>query len=62
MQPVYDALQNASSYPVGFVFSSISWENILIGLVPSGVKGIVAILGNTCNQTEMYELTSYHVS
>jgi hypothetical protein len=46
---------------VGYLVAMVAWDRYVANLLPSGVRGIKAILSNTCNQTYTYDLNGKRV-
>jgi class 3 adenylate cyclase len=57
LTPVYERLGNKSSDVVGAFVSTVAFDRYLADLLPDRVRGIFAILKNTCGQEYSYELT-----
>jgi hypothetical protein len=51
-QPVYSEISGTEM--VGVVFAVVAWDRYLANLLPTGVKGIHAVLQNTCEQSYTY--------
>jgi hypothetical protein len=62
LQPVFEELNNDDSRLVGFMASVVAWDRYVSHLLPDGVKGIVAVLRNTCGQNFTYLLDGEFVS
>lgn len=61
VQPVFDEINEFDGKMVGFLSSIVSWDRFLANLLPDGVKGITAVLRNTCNESFTYELEGRRV-
>jgi hypothetical protein len=61
-QPVYRGLEKWSEDVVGYIFSVVAWDNYLVDLLPEGVRGIIVVLRNHCDQSITYELSGKNVS
>jgi class 3 adenylate cyclase len=56
LQPVYARLNDDGAPMVGFIEAIVPWDRYLANLLPAGVKGICAVLKNTCGQQFTYTL------
>ena len=54
--PVFENLSNDSSI-VGFILSSIDWEEFLAGAFTSDINGVVVVIRNNCNQSLSFEIS-----
>lgn len=61
-QPVFKELHDPKSDLVGILQSVVPWDSYLQNLLPTGVKGIVVVLKNTCGQEYTYTLDGDSVS
>lgn len=52
---VYRTLDDDSDV-VGFTYAFLAWDSYFAGILPEGVKGVYAVLRNTCNQSITYVL------
>lgn len=58
-KPVYNQpAENEQQEVVGYLYSVVAWEMYLTSLIPPDVKGIQAILRNSCGQAKSYDLSS----
>ena len=67
VQPVLEELGNADADTyrnnlVGVIVSVVAWDRYLAHLLPSGVKGISAVLSNSCGQDHTYVVNGPMVS
>ena len=61
--PVFDRLAAGPDAKfVGMLQGLLPWDHYLTDLLPNGVSGIVAVLGNTCGQSFTYKLNGTKVS
>ena len=49
--PIRETLDDLESPVVGMIASGVAWDFSLLNLLPDGVRGITAVISNTCNQT-----------
>jgi hypothetical protein len=57
LQPVFADWHNETSEMVGFLTAIVAWDALFgSSLLPEGVKGIQAVLKNSCNQSYTYAL------
>jgi hypothetical protein len=70
IQPVFSSLDergghddtNTNKEILGFIFSIMSWDTFLTGLLPVAVGGIYVVVKNSCEQVATYELHGTKVS
>lgn len=55
-QPIFNRLKDESSSVSALLLAMIPWDRYLVGLLPEHVKGIYAVLRNSCNQSHTYKL------
>ena len=60
LTPVSYKSDNQSSI-VGFILSMIHWDDIFIGVFPTGTNGILAVIRDTCNHSITYEVINGEV-
>lgn len=60
LTPVFDHLETKSSI-VGFILSTIHWDDFLAGVFTSDTNGIVAVIRNNCNQSMTFEVKNGEV-
>lgn len=54
--PVHETLNDPNSPIVAILGGGIAWDFALRNLLPEGVRGISAVIKNTCQQSFTYEL------
>jgi hypothetical protein len=50
LTPVFERLKDRNSSLVGFLLSTIVWDQFLLSCVNDNVKGVVAVVQNSCGQ------------
>lgn len=61
LTPVFDHLGNNISNIVGFVLSTIHWDDFLSGVFTSDINGVAVVIRNNCNQSLSFEIKNGEV-
>lgn len=61
VRPVFEGMDDSRSKVVGFLASVVPWDIFMSNLLPDGVKGITAVLKNTCNQSYTFVINGQQV-
>ena len=60
LTPVFDKLGNNSSI-VGFILSTIHWDEFLAGVFTPDINGVAVVIRNNCDQSLSYEVRNGEV-
>lgn len=60
--PILENTYDNSSRLVGFLSAFFAWDQLMVELLPEGVRGIVCVVRNSCGQAITYELLGHEVS
>mmetsp|Transcript_2283 Transcript_2283/g.5950 ORF Transcript_2283/g.5950 Transcript_2283/m.5950 type:complete len:375 (-) Transcript_2283:2345-3469(-) len=53
---VQERVEDPDSRVVAILSGMLSWDTLLVDLLPDNVKGLVAVIKNTCGQAHTYEM------
>lgn len=57
--PVHDKLDDPASKIVLLLAFGIAWDFTMRKLVPEGIRGLVAVVSNSCGQSFTYEVDGH---
>lgn len=61
LTPVFDSLGNNTSSIVGFILSTIHWDDFLSGVFTPDINGVLVVIRNNCNQSLSFEIKNGEV-